>query len=202
MYKLYSIAGSCSTGIHVLFKKLNIPVEIIFRSDVDDYTAIVPTNQVPALDTGEEIIVEGAAIALYLLNKYGDKLNPEKELAFNQKLLFNYATLHPAYGKIFRMASLLPMNDDRGVVLQALADDISSLWNIVDDHLSTHKYMFGESPSLIDYLLVIYANWGKNFPDLTIEFGVHIKRLLQDVSERTEFIEAFEYEGAAFVMPE
>lgn len=105
MYKLYSIAGSCSTGISILLEKLGLQYEIIQRNDVKDYSSIVPTNQVPALATNDSLITEGAAIALYLLEKHCDtfnKINLDKKAQFYQMLMFNYATLHPAYSKVVR----------------------------------------------------------------------------------------------------
>lgn len=70
MYTLYTIPGSCSTGIHTLLNALNIPVKIINRDDVENYQEIVPTNQVPALKDGELLLTEGAAIAQYLMEKH------------------------------------------------------------------------------------------------------------------------------------
>ena len=66
MYTLYSIGGTCSTGITALLRKLDQEVSIIQRDTVDDYNKIVPTNQVPALDDSGFFLTEGAAIALYL----------------------------------------------------------------------------------------------------------------------------------------
>ena len=69
MYTLYSLGGSCSTGITILLRKLEVPFKIIQRGDVNDYSSIVPTNQVPALKDDTLLITEGAAIVLYLLEK-------------------------------------------------------------------------------------------------------------------------------------
>ena len=71
MYKLYSIPGTCSTGIVALLKKLGQPAEIIHRDDVPDYAIrINAANQVPILDDNGMLIREGAAIVLYLLEKH------------------------------------------------------------------------------------------------------------------------------------
>ena len=64
MDKLYIIPGTCSLGIHVLANKLNHPLEIIKRDDASNYRALVPTNQVPALQNSDgQVLMEGAAIA-------------------------------------------------------------------------------------------------------------------------------------------
>ena len=69
MYTLYSIPGTCSTGITVLLTRLGLDFEVIKRDDVPNYSDIAPTNQVPALKDGDQIITEGSAIVLYLLEK-------------------------------------------------------------------------------------------------------------------------------------
>jgi glutathione S-transferase len=207
MYQLFTISGSCSTAIHVLLNSLNVPVEIIKREDVPNYSDLVPSNAVPALKDGDRIITEGVAIVLYLLEKhnipltrfnsstYGDNTD------FMQHLLFNYATLHPAYGKLFSMAGLLPQGEQKQIVLQQLANKASSLWQIVDKHLANQKYMVSEAPSIVDYLLAVYANWGNAFEGIKIELGSNVRRLISEVSELPEFKRAYQVESANFALP-
>ena len=85
MYKLYSLAGSCSTGITILLEKLGVDYEVIQRNDIENYSDIVATNQVPALVDNDIVIAEGAAIALYLLEKHCDVFATMK-LRFCRKL--------------------------------------------------------------------------------------------------------------------
>lgn len=215
MYKLYSIAGSCSTGIHVLMRKLGQPVEIVMRSDVDDYVQLVPTNQVPALQNGDQLLTEGAAIALYLLDQHGElPQDVEARSELRQWLMFNYATLHPAYSKLFAVGGAMADGSEKQALMQSLADRVSELWRIVEARLlarsqvehnpaqqnrASQTYMFGDQPSLIDYLLAVYSRWGNNFPTLNIELGEHTQRLIAHVMQLPEFIAAAEAEGIELV---
>lgn len=202
MYQLITIPGSCSTGIHVLLNKLNIPVEVIKRDDIDNYPALVPTNQVPALKDGESLLTEGAAIVLYLVNKHGvDLSNYGGATKFNQWLMFNYATLHPAYGRIFAVSRLISESDANKQLMTALALKVEETWNIVEKHLEKSRYMTGDNVCVIDYLLAIYASWGNYFPDLAIKLGPNVKKLIADVSTHTVFTEAYAKEGATFGLP-
>ena len=71
MYTLYTIPGSCSTGITVLLERLELDYQLLKLDEVKGYSSIVPTKQVPALKTKEgQILTEGGAIALYLLEKH------------------------------------------------------------------------------------------------------------------------------------
>lgn len=177
MYTLYTIPGSCSTGIHTLLNALNIPVKIINRDDVENYQEIVPTNQVPALKDGELLLTEGAAIAQYLMEKHHvDTRVLGGTTAFNQWLMFCYSTLHPAYSKLFTALRTMPEGEGK-------------------------SFTTGEQPAVVDYLMAIYANWGNAFPDLTIKLGDNVIRLIDRVKTLPEFVQAFETEGANHAIP-
>ena len=201
MYQLYSIPGTCSTGIHVLLNKLGVPFDVIYRDDIDNYQQLVPTNQVPALQTADSLLTEGAAIALHLLATHGaSALTEDRE--FLRWLMFNYATLHPAYGKLFTVARTLPDGKSREWLLQALANRVAELWQIVDRHLQGREYMHGASATVIDYLLAVYARWGHVFPDLQIPLGENVLALVNRVSELPEFQQAFAREGISYQIPD
>ncbi|OIN82907.1 glutathione S-transferase family protein [Francisella sp. TX07-6608] len=202
MYKLYSMAGSCSTAITVLLERLGVNYEVIQRDSVENYSKISPTNQVPALVDKDLVITEGAAITLYLLEKHCDifndiKLSSEVKINYNvdfyQKLMFVYATLHPAYSTIFTIKKL---DENHNVqLMQKLADKVSHLWEIIEKQLEGNKFMFGEKPTIIDYLITIYSNWGKYFPELNIYLGNNVQNLVKHISQTPEFIAACKKEN-------
>lgn len=202
MYTLYTIPGSCSTGIHVLLNKLNIDVEIVNRSDVENYQEIVPTNQVPALATPEGVITEGAAIVLYLIDKHD--LNIEKYAAkgeFYQWLMFNYATLHPAYSKLFTINGIVDDAAHKHEVLAKLAVKTAYLWKIVDVRLSQSSYIFGDIPTVIDYLIALYVGWGNNFASLDIPVGENTLKMVEKVVKLPEFVKAMAVEEHSYNVP-
>ncbi|WP_111980332.1 glutathione S-transferase family protein [Algibacillus agarilyticus] len=202
MYTLYSIPGSCSTGIHILLNKLNISVDVVNRSDVADYAARVATNQVPALQYDNYIITEGAAIVLHLFRQHNiDTAVYGGDQEFQQWLLFNYATLHPAYSKLFTVNALLNEGPDKQAFKQALARKTADLWKILDTRLAEKTFVLGNEPSIVDYLIAIYANWGNAFDDVSIPLGNNVKRVIKHVIELPEFIQAFEREGATYALP-
>lgn len=198
MYTLYSIPGSCSTGIHVLLKSLGQDVDIVHRDEVSDYRSLVPTNQVPALSDGKRLLTEGAAIGLYLLEKHLGDSSPSQDhrkTEFRQWLMFNYATLHPAYSKLYSVANVMDKSPEKQALLQRLADRVSDTWSVIDQHLATRRYVVGATPTLLDYLLALYVNWGNSFPDLHIEPGANVLRLVAEVRGLPEFESAWRAEG-------
>ena len=202
MYTLYSIPGSCSTGIHVLLNTLKQPVEVVNRNNVGNYSALVPTNQVPALQHNDRLMTEGAAIVLHLLNEHNvDIAQYGNEKEFYQWLMFNYATLHPAYSKLFNAQSQLDDGPGKLVFMQKLGDRVAELWQILDQRLTKQAFVVGNNPSIVDYLLAVYANWGNAFEDVAILLGENVKRVIKHVAEMPEFIAAYQHEGATHMLP-
>jgi glutathione S-transferase len=206
MLTVYTIPGSCSSGITVLLEKLGIPYTPVKREDVEDYAALVPTNQVPALQTPEgQIITEGAAIVLYLLEKHGSPMLPadlSKKAEFLRWLMFDYASLHPAYGRMFAIRFRVEMDEGaRAEVLKQLAVSVSNLWTILDQELDRKRFITGDEPTIVDYLATIYASWGKNFPDAGIVLGANVRRLIDDVSVLPEFQAGYKKENLDYHKP-
>lgn len=200
MYTLYTIPGSCSSAITILLEKLGVDYTPVKRDDVENYPSIVPTNQVPALKLPDgQIITEGAAIALYLLEKHDSPMLPRdlsKKAEFLRWMMFDYATLHPAYGKMFTLLYRVEMEDeDKLGVLKQLAPGVESLWAILDKELSKKKFITGDEPTIVDYLATVYSRWGKAFKDVEIELGENVKRMVAEVSALPEFNAAYKREG-------
>ncbi len=194
MYTLYSMSGSCSSGIHAWLVSLDIPVEIVFHQDVENYLEINPTGQVPALKTPDGIITEGAAICLYLIKKHGIPV-AQDQLLFSQQLMFNYATLHPAYSKMFTAHFAMPDSEQKTALMRVLAENVSKLWEIVDSRLQTQAYLAGDKVGILDYLITIYAHWGGVFPYVEIELGSNVSKLVAKVAALPEFIAVAEKEN-------
>ncbi len=202
MYTLYSLPGSCSTGISVLLKKLGQPFEVVNPKDMENYLSVSPTGQVPALDDDGLLITEGAAIALYLLEKHGSEImtgNLSDKAVFLRWLMFNYATLHPAYSKLFSVSGSMEDSVEKTALMQALADKLSDTWTIIDRRLQNQKFVVGEEASVIDYLLAIYTGWNAYFPAQTITVGDNVRNLVSTVAGLPEFQEAYAKEGNEFV---
>ena len=203
MYTLYSLPGSCSTGISVLLTKLGQPFEVVNPKDMENYLSVSPTGQVPALNDNGLIITEGAAIALYLLEKHGSEIVTDKlsdKAVFLRWLMFNYATLHPAYSKLFSVSGAMEDSVEKTELMQALADKLSDTWAIVDQRLESQKFVVGEQATVIDYLLAVYTGWNAFFPAQTINVGDNVRKLVSTVADLPEFQKAYAKEGNEFVV--
>ena len=203
MYTLYTIPGSCSSGITVLLEKLQSEYTPIKREDVPNYSDLVPTNQVPALKLPDgQIITEGAAIVLYLLEKHNSPMLPanlSQKAEFLRWLIFNYATLHPAYGRMFAIQYKTQMDENEKVnVLKQYAAYTSSLWKILDNELEKKRFITGDHPTIVDYLATIYSGWGNNLQGINITLGKNVERLVEEVSVLPEFLAGYKKENIEF----
>ena len=203
MYTVYTIPGTCSSGVVVLLEKLQLDYTPVKREDVDNYAEIVPTNQVPALKTEDgQIITEGAAIALYLLEKHNSDMLPRdlsRKAEFLRWLMFDYATLHPAYSKMFTIKYKAKMDkQERNNVLGQLAENVSSLWTILDRKLTKSRFITGDQPTIVDYLAAIYSSWGNSFHDIHISLGKNVSRMIDEVAALPEFQAGYRREEMEF----
>lgn len=199
MVELYSIPGSCSTGIHILLEKMQQEVKVTHRDDVPDYRQIVPTNQVPAIRMDDKVMWEGANIVLYLLNKFDQQQKDQPE--FNQWLMFCYASVHPAYSKLFSVNRQMPEGEQKDRLMQSLGDRVSELWSIADKQLQDKKYMLGDEPSIVDYLLTVYLRWGNVFPDVNIEVGENVLRMVEGALKLPEVQAVLTKESIEYQFP-
>lgn len=197
MYTLYSLPGSCSSGIAVLMSKLGLDFDVINPSEMDNYKSVSPTGQVPALVDGDLVITEGAAIALHLLSKHGN--SAVEDPIFLRWLMFNYATLHPAYSKLFSVNGLMEDGAEKTALMQKLADKLTETWAIVDERLAEQDVTVGSEASVIDYLLAIYTGWNAYFPTAKIDVGDNVRALVQRVAALPEFQAGFAKENKEFV---
>lgn len=203
MYTIYTIPGSCSSGIVVLLEKLQVEYKAVKREDVENYSEIVPTNQVPALRLPDgQVITEGAAIALYLLEKHNSPMLPKdlpEKAEFLRWLMFDYATLHPAYGRLFAIQYRVPVKDeDKPGLMAPLAEIVNNLWAILDRELENKPFITGTEPTIVDYLAAVYSSWGKGFTGISITLGKNVERMIDAVSILPEFKAAYKKENIEF----
>lgn len=183
MYTLYFSQGACSLGTQVMLRELGQPVELVSKTKLADYLDVNPLGAVPALGVDKQILTEGAAIILYLLNKHANDLLPTEPNARQQSienLMFANATVHPAYGKLFFISGTLPDGDAKTLAFNAAAEQINKLWQRVEDKLANQPYLGGHTYSPADILLAVYESWGQYFP-VSIEVGPRGRAMIDKI---------------------
>jgi glutathione S-transferase len=183
MYKLYFSPGACSLAVQVILRELGQPFQLINKAGVADYQQINAVGAIPALDVDGTVLTEGVAIVLYLLDKHANDLLPAEASARQQaiqQLMFANATVHPAYSKLFFLNNQLADGAVKQQALQAAADQVSKLWQLVETRLQSQPYLGGQQYSAADILLAVYAGWGRFFP-VTIDIGPRAQAMIDKV---------------------
>jgi glutathione S-transferase len=139
---------------------------------------------------------------LYLLEKHNSPMLPanlSQKAEFLRWLIFDYATLHPAYGRMFAIQYKTQLDEnEKSSVIKQLAAYVSDLWAILDKELEKKKFITGDKPTVADYLATIYSGWGNNFPDIKITLGKNVERLVDEVSSLPEFLAGYKKENIEF----
>ncbi|MGE3770563.1 MAG: glutathione S-transferase family protein [Bdellovibrionales bacterium] len=204
-YKLYYSPGACSMAIHVLLLELEQPFELIkvdlgAKSPV--FLEINPRGQVPVLVTPEgQTLVEGGAQIVWLCNEHQSQLLPTRSApraTALQWLMTANASLHPAYGALFRMYA----NKSPEEAHAPFYKQIQKLWDEIEQQLAqTGAYICGDELTAADILLTVIANWN-GYLKQPVTFGTNCKRLFTAVSSRASYKKAMaeeqvEYKAAA-----
>lgn len=199
MYKFYYMPGACSLAIHALLNELRQEVEIVDRSNAQDFERLESRGMVPVLVDNGQVIREGAAIILYLLEKHKNQMLPEgglEKTRFIEWLMFANATLHPAYGRLFFIGRNLPDGPVKEQALTAASGIISSLWESVEKQLQQSTFVCGSRLTVVDMMLAVYASWGEYFP-VDIVIGERTREIIAAVRAHSAFVKAVSDEQQA-----
>lgn len=198
MYTLYYSKGACSAATQVVLRELGQEVTIIDVQKLNNFKTINPVGAVPVLIDGEKTLTEGAAIMLYILNKHHSALFPEDENDRQQAIqdiMFANASMHPAYSKLFFLAQHVNDEKVKQETLNLAAKTINHLWQVVENKLTNHNFLGGNSPSAADIMLAVYSRWGDYFP-VDIIIGEKTTSMLDAVQAMPSFIKTDQAEQA------
>jgi glutathione S-transferase len=162
--KLYYSPGACSLSPHIALLEAGLPYDLV-KVDLrakklengDDYLAINPKGQVPALalDSGE-LVTEGPVIVQMIADKAGNGLAPARDSAERYKLLewlnFTTAELHKNFGPMFS-----PVLADEAKAF--FKDRVMGKFKYVDAALAGKDYLMGKNFTVADAYLFTMLCW-------------------------------------------
>jgi len=163
--KLYYSPGACSLSPHIALLEAGLPYDLV-KVDLrakklengDDYLAVNPKGQVPALalDSGE-VVTEGPVIVQMIADKAAAKnLAPARDSAERYKLQewLNYITgeLHKNIGPMFS-----PVLSDEAKAF--FKDRATGKFKYVDGQLAGKDYLMGKQFTVADGYLFTMLAW-------------------------------------------
>ena len=204
MYQLYGISGSCSMTTHALLICMAQPYEYHSMSPQSikepAFLKLNPRGNVPILVEDGFIIRENVAIISYLCDKHGcsgwtkEFGTPERATQM-QWLAYCNSTLHGAYMPAFKAAYGPFQNEHTKQEVLALSKTtIQSLWDELDQMLSTRACLGGSEWGPADVYMSVIAHWNVNLPMLEFKLGSNVQRVINSVSSQPWFRQAIEEE--------
>jgi glutathione S-transferase len=200
MYTLYYSPGACSMAVHVALLECGQTCKlekVDLQNRSPEFMKLNPRGTVPVLMDGDQMLREGAAILIHLLDKHQSPLLPQSGTARDEAiewLMFANATLHPAYARVF---FLRKNGMDDGNLVDAAIAKTNDLWAEVDQRLASQKYICGAQITIADILMTVFANWAGMLPK-PVTLGENVKRLLKEISSRPAYQKALAQENVEY----
>lgn len=196
MYTLYFVPDACSLATQVVLRELGQEVELVHKQQVADFRQLNPAGVVPVLRDNGQILREGAAIMIHLLEKHRSSMLPVDAVGRQQairNIMFANATMHPAYSRLFFAASAIHDSEARAAFFNAASDSINGLWAVVEQQLQEQPFLGGDQVSAADIMLSVYSRWGAAFP-VDIHIGEKTSAMIRRVLAMDSFRQALEAE--------
>lgn len=132
------------------------------------YLDLNPNGLVPTIEDGDFVLWESNSIVRYLVDKYGQGRllppNPEGRANANRWMDWQLTTMGPALVPLFwAFIRTLPERRDQAAIDEALKR-ANHAWQIPEEHLAKNRYLAGESFSIGDIPLGIWAYRWFNLP--------------------------------------
>ena len=150
------------------------------------YTAINPNAKLPAIVDGDATVFDSNAILLYLAEKTGKFIPEAGDKARGDLyswLMFVATGIGPYSGQAVHFRHFAPTSQD--YALNRYAFEALRHWGIVDARLKQHRYMLGETYSIVD--MAVWG-WARMVPFVMGEDAweklPNLKRLHEEISAR------------------
>lgn len=166
--KLYYTPGACSMADHIALEWIGKPYEAERISKDQrkspEYLKINPAGAVPALQVGDWVLTQNAAILNFLADSFpesglGGDGSPKSRAEVNKWLSFANSDIHPAFHPLFGLTGYL---GDEGAekTKDAARKKLRGLFERADQQLAGNDWLTG-SRSIADPYLLVVTRWAK-----------------------------------------
>lgn len=192
MIKFYYHPSPNPAKVALLLEETGLPYELVpvdtrkGEQHEASFTAINPNAKTPALVDGDAVVFDSNAILLYLAEKTGQFLPPDRPEARAQMLswlMFIATGIGPYSGQAVHFKHFAP--EPKAYAVNRYDFEAWRHWKIIDQQLAQHRYMLGETYTLVDM-----AVWGWStraqfvLGDEAFAKLTHVRRHLDEISAR------------------
>jgi len=157
------------------------------------YLAMNPNARVPTLVDGDFALWESNSIMRYLCMEYRPDSpiypkEPKRRAAVDRWLDWTLSTVQPVDRPVFWALVRTPPDKRDMARVQQDADAAAEVWRIAEHHLSTRRYIEGDSFSLADIAIGAYARRWLGVEGIRRPQQPHLARWLALLGERKGFV--------------
>lgn len=170
LMKLYTKPGACSTADHIALQWTGGPFEVQVMTAAElkapEYLRINPAGAVPAIEDGDFILTQNAAIMGYIADSFpgaglaGDG-SPRQRAQAARWLSFVNSDVHPAFLPLFAPGRFIGDDSQYDAIRQAARTRLRGLFETADQQLGKHEWLAGFR-SFADPYLYITLRWAGN----------------------------------------
>jgi glutathione S-transferase len=156
------------------------------------YLAMNPNARVPTLVDGDYALWESNSIMRYLCMEYRPDTpiypkEPKRRAAVDRWLDWTLSTVQPVDRPVFWALVRTPPEQRDMAKVQQDADAAAEVWRIAEHHLSTRRYIEGDSFTLADIAIGAYARRWLGVAGIKRPQQPHLARWLALIGERNGF---------------
>ena len=192
MLKFYYSGAPNPTKIALFLEESGLPYEPVpvdtRKGDQHkpEFLAVNPNAKVPAIVDGDVTVFDSNAILLYLAEKTGKFLPPKSDRLRGELLswlLFVASGIGPYSGQLVHFRTYAPEKNEYAI--NRYAFEAQRHFGIADARLAKHKYMVGDTYTIVDMDL---WGWARLIPMFSGEAAwakfPNLKRLVDEISAR------------------
>jgi len=165
--KLYTKPGACSTADHIALQWTGQPFEVkVMTADemkAPAYLAINPTGAVPAIEDGDFVLTQNAAIMGYIADSFpqaglaGDG-SPQQRATAARWLSFVNSDVHPAFSPLFGPSKFIGDEAQFDAIKVAARKRVRGVFELANKQLDGRQWLAGFR-SFADPYLYITLRW-------------------------------------------
>ncbi len=167
--KLYTKPGACSLADHIVLRWIGEPFEVQVMDGkslkAPEYLRINPSGNVPALQEGDWVLTQNAAILNYLAERFPDAGlagdgTAKGRAETNRWLAFLNADVHTTFHPLFGASKYL---EDEAMIersKQHARTRLRGMFERIDGQLQGKDWLTG-SRSVVDPYLFVILRWAK-----------------------------------------
>ena len=188
MIKFYYNLAPNPTKVALCLEEMGLPYELVpidtrkGEQHEPAYLAINPNAKLPAITDDGTIVFDSNAILLYLAEKTGQFLSPDRGPLLSW-LMFVASGIGPYSGQAVHFRNVAP--EPKGYAVNRYMFEAKRHWDILNTRLGQHRFMLGDTYTIVDM-----AVWGWSRlvpmvlgPDALTDMP-NLKRHLDEISAR------------------